>query len=62
MRTSLLDFTPQKIYETYKIRWQIEELFTIMKNTCEQDTSHVQNNAGFEAWSFITHIMFMMAC
>ncbi|MDR1308971.1 MAG: transposase [Deltaproteobacteria bacterium] len=62
VRTSLLDFTPQRIYETYKIRWQIEELFNIMKNTCEQDTSHIQNNAGFEAWSFITHIMLMMAC
>jgi hypothetical protein len=22
----------------------------------------MQNNAGFEAWSFITHIMLMMAC
>jgi transposase len=62
VRTSLADFTPQQIYETYKIRWQIEELFNVMKNICEQDTSFMQNNAGFEAWSFIAHVMLMMAC
>jgi transposase len=62
VRTSLTDFTSQQIYETYKIRWQIEELFNVMKNICEQDISHMQNNAGFEAWSFITHVMLMMAC
>jgi hypothetical protein len=62
VRTSLADFTPQQIYETYKIRWQIEELFNVMKNICEQDTSFMQNNAGFEAWSFIDHVMLMAAC
>ena len=62
IRTSLMDATPQKIYEAYKTRWEIEQLFDTMRNVCENDTSYMHDDAGFEAWSFIGHVTLMAAC
>ena len=61
MRTNLMDVTNQYIYEAYKLRWQIEQLFDTMRNTCECDTSFMQDDVGFEAWSFINHIILIVA-
>jgi len=62
MRTSLTDKTPQEIYVMYKLRWQIEQLFDTMRNDCDSDASYMHNDTGFEAWSFINHIMLLLAC
>jgi len=62
IRTSLMKQTPQEIYEAYKLRWQIEQLFDTMRNVCENDASYMHDDAGFEAWSFIGHITLMVAC
>ena len=61
MRTTLMEASTQQIYENYKLRWQIEQMFDILRNTCECDASYMQDDAGFEAWSFINHIMLLAA-
>jgi hypothetical protein len=62
LRTSLMDADVQNIYETYKIRWEIEQLFDTMRNTVGQDTSFMRDDPGFEAWTFINHVTLVMAC
>jgi transposase len=62
VRTSLTDAAPQKIYEAYKFRWEIEQLFDTMRNVCKNDMSYMHNDTGFEAWSFIGHVTLMVAC
>ena len=62
MRTSLMDAPLKDIYEAYKTRWEIEQFFDTMRNVCENDTSYMHDDAGFEAWSFIGHITMMAAC
>ena len=56
-----MEAATQQIYENYKLRWQIEQMFDILRNTCECDASYMQDDAGFEAWSFINHIMLLAA-
>ena len=62
LRTSIMDAPIQKLYEMYKLRWEIEHLFDTMRNTIEADTSCMHNDAGFEAWAFINHVMLIAAC
>jgi hypothetical protein len=62
LRTNILDKPTSYIYQTYKIRWDIELLFKTLRNTCEQDVSYMQDDASFEAWSFFAHITISIAC
>jgi len=62
IRTSLMDTPAQEVYETYKMRWQIEQLFDTMRNVCDNDASYMHDDTGFEAWSFIGHISLIVAC
>jgi hypothetical protein len=62
LRTNILDMPAQRIYEFYKIRWEIEQLFKTLRNTCDQDASYMRDDSGFEAWSFFGHITISIAC
>lgn len=62
LRTSLTENDTRTIYETYKVRWEIEQLFDTMRNTVGQDVSFMRDDPGFEAWTFINHVTLMMAC
>jgi transposase len=62
IRTNILDKPPSYIYGLYKIRWDIEQLFKTLRNTCEQDASYMRDDTGFEAWSFFGHITISIAC
>jgi transposase len=62
LRTSIMDCDARKIYETYKLRWEIEQLFDTMRNTLEADASFMRDDPGFEAWTFINHLSLIMAC
>ncbi|MDR1495919.1 MAG: transposase [Clostridiales Family XIII bacterium] len=62
LRTSLVEADTRKIYETYKVRWEIEQLFDTMRNTVGQDASFMRDDPGFEAWTFINHVTLLMAC
>jgi len=62
LRTNIIDKSAPYIYQIYKIRWDIEQLFKTLRNTCEQDASYMRDDAGFEAWSFFGHITMSIAC
>jgi len=62
LRTNIMDKSAAYIYQIYKIRWNIEQLFKTLRNTCEQDASYMRDDAGFEAWSFFGHITISIAC
>jgi transposase len=62
LRTNILDKPAPYIYQAYKIRWDIELLLKTLRNTCEQDASYMQDDIGFEAWSFFGHITISVAC
>lgn len=62
LRTSIMNGDERKIYETYKLRWEIEQLFDTMRNTLCADTSFMQDDPGFEGWTFINHLSLLMAC
>ena len=62
LRTNILNMPASYIYQTYKIRWEIECLFKTLRDTCEQDASYMQDDVGFEAWSFFAHITASVAC
>lgn len=55
------DLQPKELYETYKKRAAIEQSFDTLKNLLEQDTSYMQSDVAFEAWSFINHISLMLS-
>ena len=62
LRTNILDKPASYIYQSYKIRWNIEILFKTLRNTCDQDASYMRDDAGFEAWTFFGHISITVAC
>jgi hypothetical protein len=62
LRTSLMETPPQEVYGMYKLRWEIEQLFDTMRNSLDADTSSMQDDEGFEAWSFVNHVMLIAAC
>jgi len=55
------DLPPKELYETYKKRTAIEQSFDVLKNLLEQDTSFMQSDVAFEAWSFINHISLILS-
>jgi transposase len=50
----------KKLYELYKARGEIEQMFDFLKNLLEQDRSYMQNEYSLEAWAFINHISLML--
>ena len=59
MQTNL-DDDPQKIYELYKSRGQIEQSFDFLKNFLDADKIYLQDKYAVEAWAFINHISMML--
>ena len=62
LRTSVMEGNAQAVYELYKIRWESEQLFDTLRNTLGADESHMRDDTGVEAWTFINHISLIMAC
>lgn len=48
-------------YQTYKNRSKTELLFETLCDIGEQDAWYVQDNVGFEAWTFLGHVTMMCA-
>ena len=48
--------TPQEIYQTYKTRLEIEEMFDTLKNVIRADATYMQNEEAMQGWMFINHI------
>ena len=50
------DFSPRQVYEEYKERGEIEQLFDHLKNTLDAKVSYMQNEDALQGWMFINHI------
>jgi transposase len=50
----------EDLYTQYKHRMEIETLFDSYKNLLEADSSYMQSDSGFEAWTFINHLAIML--
>ena len=48
--------TPQAVYETYKTRLEIEEMFDTLKTMLRADATYMQNEEALQGWMFINHI------
>jgi len=53
---SNLDEDPQKVYEMYKDRGQIEYCFDVYKNLLEADKSYLQEDIGVEGYTFLNFL------
>lgn len=53
---SVIDDEPQAIYQTYKSRMEIEELFDSMKNVMDADHTYMQDEQTLQGWMFVNHI------
>jgi transposase len=59
LRSNVL-VTSRELYELYKVRGEIEQMFDFLKNFLEQDKSYMQNEYSLEAWAFINHVSLML--
>lgn len=53
--TNLTD-NAEKVYQTYKCRGQIEQVFDAYKNFLEADRTYMQNEKSLSGWSFINFL------
>lgn len=53
---NLPDKTPKEIYQTYKSRCEIEQLFDIFKNELEADKTYMHSIESLRGWLFINHL------
>lgn len=60
MISNCLDFTPQKIYESYKSRMEVETVFDMYKNLLCADRTYMHSDNAMESWVFINHIATML--
>ena len=54
--TNVTAKTPQDIYQAYKSRMAIEEMFDSLKNVIDADSTYMQNEDRLQGWMFINHI------
>lgn len=53
---NLPETPPKEIYQTYKSRGEIEQLFDIFKNELEADKTYMHNIESLRGWMFINHL------
>ncbi len=56
MVTSINEFSPQKVYEYYKSRTEIEQAFDSFKNILDADRSYMRSDYSMEGWMFINYL------
>lgn len=60
MITNVITLPPQKIYENYKSRMEIETFFDSYKNLLKADRTYMQSDNAMEAWMFLNHLSMIM--
>lgn len=53
---SNLEVSPEEIYQIYKSRAGIEQMFDSLKNTLAADAAYMQDDDMLEGWMFVNHI------
>ncbi|MGQ9571540.1 MAG: transposase [Thermodesulfovibrionales bacterium] len=54
--TNLKGLTPPKVFEYYKSRVSIEQMFDTFKNSMEADRSYMRSDYSMEGWMFINYL------
>ncbi len=57
---NLKNKSPEEIYQLYKTRSKVEQVFDSFKNTLNADASHMRNQRGVEGWMFINFLAIRM--
>ena len=57
---SNIDDAPEKLFQLYKTRGEIEQSFDFLKNLLDQDHTYLQSAYSVEAWAFINHISLLL--
>ncbi len=60
MITNMSDLVPQKIYENYKSRMEVETVFDTYKNLLDADRTYMHSDKSMQGWMFINHISLLM--
>jgi len=59
LRSNVLS-TPRELFELYKVRGEIEQMFDFLKNLLDQDRSYMSDQYGLEGWAFVNHVSLML--
>lgn len=59
LETNLVGLEAEAIYQTYKSRCEVEQLFDVFKNTLNADKTYMQNVESVKGWLLINHIAIM---
>ena len=54
--SNLISLTPKSIYQYYKSRNKVEQMFDVFKNLLMADRTYMQNDHALEGWMFINTI------
>ncbi len=54
--TNLVDLSPERVFQYYKSRVQIEKMFDIFKNLLQADRTYMRTDKAMETWMFINYI------
>lgn len=54
--TNLSELSAQQLYERYKMRGAIEQVFDTFKNLLQADRSYMRNEQALESWMFINFL------
>lgn len=60
MITNMKNHDPQKIYESYKSRMEVETVFDTYKNLLEADRTYMHSDTSMQAWMFINHLSLLL--
>jgi len=60
MITNIKSHDPQKIYESYKSRMEVEAVFDTYKNLLEADRTYMHSDTNMQAWMFINHLSLLL--
>lgn len=61
IRTDRTDLTPRAVYEIYKQRQAVEQLFKTYDDSLSFDASYMRDDRSMEAWLFLNHLSATMA-
>ncbi len=54
--TNLKNLTPPKVYQYFKSRVEIEQMFDTFKNVLKADRSYMRNDYSLEGWIFVNYL------
>lgn len=60
LRTSLGEMSATELFQTYKSRCEVEQLFDVYKNLLKADKTYMQSAESVRGWLFINHLAIMV--